>query len=198
MAVPTARRSPTAPTSARSRRRAPATVAVAVAALATTALLGGCGFETRQQAAAVVNGQVISESDVRETADQLKAAKLTTKEEIVVTGLIAAPLLTQAQAGAGGFAPDEAYASTIAQISNPTEATKAFVYTAVMLQNQKLSPAVESKYAAAVKKADVSVNPKFGAFRSGQAPVFFQLGAASPNWIKPNTAQPAATAPVAP
>lgn len=174
-------------------------VLVAVGVLAAAALLGGCGFETRQQAAAVVNGQVINESDVRVTADQLKAAKLTTKENIVVTGLIAAPLLRQAQAGAGGYAPDEAYATTIAAIARPTEATKAFVYAAVMLQNQKLPPAVVSKYEAAVKTADVSVNPKFGAFTaSAQGPVFFQLGQASPNWIKSSPAQPEAAVPVAP
>lgn len=164
--------------------------------LAAVTLLGGCGFETRQQAAAVVNGQVIHEDDVQETANQLKAAKFTTEENIVVTGLIAAPLLDDALASTGGFQPDAAYASTIAAISDPTETTKAFVFAAVTLQEQQLAPAVEAKYQAAVKSADVSVNPKFGTFTLTAGPVFFALGSASPSWIKPSGA--AGTAPTTP
>lgn len=173
--------------------------ATAALGLAASALLGGCGFETRQQAAAVVNGHVIHEADVQETANQLKAAKFTTAESIVVTGLIAAPLLTDALASTGGFQPDAAYASAIAAISDPTETTKSFVFAAVMLQGKPLAPAVEAKYQKAVENADVSVNPKFGVFTTTAAPVFFALGAASPSWIKPSIAtSPAATTPAVP
>lgn len=179
--------------SARPVRRLAATAALLLAA---STLLGGCGFETRQQGAAVVNGQVIAEADVQETANQLKAAKFQTAESIVVTGLIAAPLLKDALASTGGFQPDPAYAATIAAISDPTESTKAFVFAAVTLQGQPLPPAVEAKYQAAVKNADVSVNPKFGAFTTTAGPVFFALDAASPSWIKPSAAT--ATAPATP
>ncbi|MEO5744961.1 MAG: hypothetical protein ABIQ53_10290 [Terracoccus sp.] len=164
--------------------------------LTASALLGGCGFQTRQQAAAVVNGNVIHEADVQETANQLKAAKFTTEESIVVTGLIAAPLLDDALASTGGRQPDASYASAIAAISNPTETTKAFVFAATMLQQERMPPAIQAKYAAAVKSADVSVNPKFGSFVTTAGPVFFALGPAAPSWIKPSAAtSPAPTNP---
>lgn len=169
--------------SARPVRRLAAT---AVLGLTASALLGGCGFETRQQAAAVVNGHVIHEADVQETANQLKAAKFNTQESIVVTGLIAAPLLDEALASTGGFQPDASYASAIAAISNPTETTKAFVFAATVLQQEQIPPAVAAKYAAAVKNADVSVNPKFGSFVKTAGPVFFAIGPANPSWIKPS------------
>ncbi|MEO6999856.1 MAG: hypothetical protein ABI112_17410 [Terracoccus sp.] len=173
--------------------------ATAALGLVASTLLGGCGFETRQQAAAVVNGQVIHEADVQATANQLKAAKFTTAESIVVTGLIAAPLLKDALASAGGFQPDASYASAIAAIPNPTETTKSFVFAAVTLQGQPLPPAVEAKYQKAVKTADVSVNPKFGAFTPTAGPVFFAIGPANPSWIKPSDASsPAPTTPAAP
>ncbi len=171
--------------SARPVRRLAVTAALGLTA---STLLGGCGFETRQQAAAVVNGHVIHEADVQETANQLKAAKFNTEESIVVTGLIAAPLLDDALASTGGFQPDASYASAIAAISNPTETTKAFVFAATVLQQQQIPPAVEAKYAAAVKSADVSVNPKFGSFVTTAGPVFFALGPATPSWIKPSAA----------
>ena len=44
---------------ARSAQSAKRAAVVGVAALGAVSLLGGCGFETRQQAAAVVNGEVI-------------------------------------------------------------------------------------------------------------------------------------------
>ena len=174
--------------SAQSARPVRRVAVTATLGLAAVTLLGGCGFETRQQAAAVVNGHVIHEADVQETANQLKAAKFNTEENIVVTGLIAAPLLDDALASTGGFQPDAGYASAIAAISDPTETTKAFVFAATVLQQQQLPAGVEAKYEKAVKSADVSVNPKFGAFTTTAGPVFFALGPASPSWIKPSDA----------
>lgn len=173
--------------------------ATAALGLAASTLLGGCGFETRQQGAAVVNGHVIQEADVQATANQLKAAKFNTEESIVVTGLIAAPLLDEALASTGGFQPDAAYASAIAAIPNPTDTTKQFVMAATVLQQQQLPAGVEAKYEKAVKSADVSVNPKFGTFTTTAGPVFFALSPANPSWIKPGdapTAEP--TTPAAP
>ena len=66
--------------------------AALVAGASAVTLLGGCGFATRQQAAAVVNGHVIAEANVQETHDQLQAAKLDFSEDAIVMGLIAGPL----------------------------------------------------------------------------------------------------------
>ena len=158
---------------------------VGVAALGAVSLLGGCGFETRQQAAAVVNGQVINEADVRETHDQLKAAKLDFAENIVVTALVAAPLLKDAVASSGSWKPDETYASVISSIPGATDTTKEFVEAVALIQSQKMTPADVAAYRAGLRQADISVNPKYGAIvPSDQGPVYFTLGQQTPNWVK--------------
>ena len=157
--------------SAQSAKRA---AVVGVAALGAVSLLGGCGFETRQQAAAVVNGKVIHESDVRETFDQLKAAKLDFAENIVVTALVAAPLLKDAVATSGSWKPDATYASVISSIPDATDTTKEFVAAVALIQSQKMTPADVAAYRADLKKADITVNPKYGSVvQSDQGPVYF-------------------------
>ena len=161
---------------------------VGVAALGAVSLLGGCGFETRQQAAAVVNGKVIHESDVRETFDQLKAAKLDFAENIVVTALVAAPLLKDAVATSGSWKPDATYASVISSIPGATDTTKEFVAAVALIQSQKMTPADVAAYRADLQKADITVNPKYGSVvKSDQGPVYFTLGQQTPNWVKPET-----------
>jgi hypothetical protein len=161
---------------------------IGIAALGAVSLLGGCGFETRQQAAAVVNGEVIHESDVRETYEQLKAAKLDFAENIVVTALVAAPLLKDAVSASGSWKPDETYASVIASIPDATDTTKEFVEAVALIQSQKMTPADVAAYRAGLKKADISVNPKYGSVvQSDQAPVYFSIGQQTPNWVKPGT-----------
>jgi hypothetical protein len=169
---------------------------VGVAALGAVSLLGGCGFETRQQAAAVVNGQVIHDADVRQTYDQLKAAKLDFAENVVVTALVAAPLLKDAVAKSGSWKPDETYASVISSIPGATDTTKQFVEAVALIQSQRMTPADVAAYRADLKKADISVNPRYGSVvRSEEGPVYFTIGQQTPNWVKPsaNTA-PATTA----
>jgi hypothetical protein len=173
---------------------------VGVAALGAVSLLGGCGFETRQQAAAVVNGEVIHESDVRQTYDQLKAAKLDFAENIVVTALVAAPLLKSVVDRSGSWKPDETYASVISSIPDATETTKEFVAAVALIQSQKMTPADVAAYRADLKKADISVNPKYGSVvQSAQGPVYFTIGQQTPNWVKPDAnAAPSAAPTTAP
>jgi hypothetical protein len=170
---------------------------VGVATLGAVSLLGGCGFETRQQAAAVVNGEVIHESDVRETFDQLKAAKLDFAENIVVTALVAAPLLKDAVATSGSWKPDATYASVISSIPGATDTTKEFVSAVALIQSQKMTPADVAAYRADLQKADITVNPKYGSVvKSDQGPVYFTIGQQTPNWVKP-AANPAPATPSA-
>lgn len=178
--------------SAQSAKRA---AVVGVATLGAVSLLGGCGFETRQQAAAVVNGKVIHESDVRETFDQLKAAKLDFAENIVVTALVAAPLLKDAVATSGSWKPDATYASVISSIPGATDTTKEFVAAVALIQSQKMTPADVAAYRADLQKAHITVNPKYGSVvKSDQGPVYFTLGQQTPNWVKP-AANPAPATP---
>jgi hypothetical protein len=180
---------------ARSAQPAKRVAVVGVAALGAMALLGGCGFETRQQAAAVVNGEVIHEADVRKTFDQLKAAKLNFAENIVVTALVAAPLLKDAVAQSGSWKPDQTYASVISSIPDATDTTKEFVEAVALIQSQKMTPADVAAYRADLKKADITVNPRYGSVvPSEEGPVYFTIGQQTPNWVKPATNTAPATA----
>lgn len=162
-----------------------------VAALSVAALLGGCGFTTRQQAAAIVNGEVIHEAEVRETTEQLQAAKLNFSEDIVVTALIAAPLLEKQLAQSGSWKPDATYASVVAAIPNATETTKEFIRAVAAIDSGAMTEADVAGYRQALDDASISVNPKYGKVQKGnEPPVFFRLGASTPNWIElPDTSK---------
>jgi len=164
------------------------------------ALLGGCGFETRQSAAAVVNGETITQADVRTTYEQLQAAKYDFTENVVLTALIAAPLLQEAVSPGGGWKPDATYAQVMTTIPDATESTKDFVAAVSLIQSQTMTPAQVEAYRADLGKADISVNPRFGeVIPSQEGPVYFSIGLTTPNWIKPiATPAPTATAPAAP
>jgi hypothetical protein len=162
--------------------------AALVAGASAVTLLGGCGFATRQQAAAVVNGHVISEADVQASHDQLQAAKLDFSEDAIVMGLIAGPLLNEAMQTSGGWKPDETYAAVLATIPNPTQTTKDFVAAAALVNSQTMTPAEVSAYRKALHNADISLNPRFGTVKKvDQGPVYFTFGTADPDWIKPQS-----------
>jgi len=180
--------------SARSGRSARRLASAAIAGVTAVGLLGACGFETRQQAAAVVNGEVIHEADVQTTYDQLQEAKLDFSESIVVTALIAAPLLEEAVSKTGSWKPDETYAAVIATIPDATDTTKEFVEAVALIQSQRMTAADVAAYRANLDKADISVNPKFGqVVKSNEGPVYFTLGPATPNWVVSPTAATAAS-----
>lgn len=169
--------------SARPARRLAVT---AVAGLSAVALLAGCGMQTRQQAAAVVNGSVIDQSEVRRTAEQLAAANLKFPEAIVVTALIAAPLLKEQVDKSGSWKPDETYATVLAAIPDATPTTKEFVSAVALLDSGRMTPADVAGYRQSLQKAKITLNPKYGALRpSTQGPVYFTLGPDQPNWVKP-------------
>ncbi len=131
---------------------------------------------------------MIHESDVRQTFDQLKAAKLDFAENIVVTALVAAPLLKETVEKSGSWKPDETYASVISSIPDATATTKEFVAAVALIQSQKMTPADVAAYRADLKKADISVNPKYGqVIQSSEGPVYFTIGQTTPNWVKPET-----------
>jgi hypothetical protein len=175
--------------STRTGRSARRLVTVTVAAVTAIALLGGCGFSTRQQAAAIVNGQSINMADVSKTHQQLTDAKLDFSEPIVLTALIAAPLLQAAVAKSGSWKPDETYASVIATIPDATDTTKQFVEAVALIQSQKMTQADIAAYRQNLNDADISVNPRFGeVIKSNEGPVYFTLGQTTPKWVVPSTA----------
>lgn len=156
-----------------------------VAGISVVALLGGCGFSTRQQAAAIVNGSVIHQDEVRETTEQLQAAKLDFSENIVVTALIAAPLLKAQVDKSGSWKPDATYAAVVAAIPNATETTKEFVRAVALIDSGAMTQADVAGYRKALDEASITVNPKYGKVEKvNEPPVFFRLGASTPNWIQ--------------
>ena len=180
--------------SARSARPPRRLAAALVAGATAVAFLGGCGFQTRQQAAAVVNGEVISQDDVQATYEQLQTARYDFTENVVLTALIAAPLLESAVAPSGGWKPDATYAQVMTAIPDATQSTKDFVAAVSLIQAQTMTPAEMEAYRADLQKAEISVNPRFGEIvPSDEGPVYFSIGQSTPNWIKPVSAP--ATAP---
>ena len=166
---------------ARSSKRV---AAAALVVLGAVTLLAGCGFETRQQGAAVVNGEVIHEDQVEETAQQLHEAKFNFPENIVVTALVASPLLQNALSDSGGWQPDATAASAIAAIPDATDTTKEFINTVALLQSGQLTEKNLARYRENLEKATITVNPRFGQLvRSEEPPVFFTIGQQRPNWI---------------
>jgi len=166
---------------ARSPRRIAATALVGLTAVT---LLAGCGFEARQQGAAVVNGQVIHEDEVEETAQQLRDAKFDFPENIVVTALVAAPLLEDAISESKSWEPDATYASAIAAMPGATETTKEFVSAVALIQSGMMTDQDVQRYRDNLAKADITINPRYGELlRSEQGPVFFTIGQKQPNWI---------------
>ena len=166
---------------ARSSKRV---AAAALVVLGAVTLLAGCGFETRQQGAAVVNGEEIHSDAVEETARQLREAKFDFPENIVVTALVASPLLQDAVNESGGWQPDATAASAIAAIPDATDTTKEFINTVAMLQSAQMTEEDLARYRENLDKATITVNPRYGAIvRSEQPPVFFTVGQQRPNWI---------------
>ena len=139
--------------------------------------------------------EVISQSDVQTTYEQLQAARYDFTENVVLTALIAAPLLDSAVAPSGGWKPDATYAQVLTTIPDATQPTKDFIAAVSLIQAQTMTPAQVEAYRTDLEKADISVNPRFGeVVPSDQGPVYFSIGPSSPNWIKPSatSAAPAA------
>ena len=154
----------------------------AVAGATAVALLSGCGMQTRQQAAAIVNGTVIHQDEVRQAATQL--SPLGFNEQGVVLALIAAPLLMAQVEKSGSWQPDTTYASLLARISDPTPATKETLAAAALIESARMTEADVAGYRAALKDARITVSPRFGTVKkSDTGPLYFSLGASSPNWI---------------
>ncbi|HET8987302.1 MAG TPA: hypothetical protein VFN43_02235 [Humibacillus sp.] len=134
----------------------------------------------------MVNGTVVSQDDVQTTYDQLQAAKYDFTENLVLNVLVAKPLIESVVGPSTGWKPDPTYASVLTTIPDPTQATKDFVATVTLLQSETMTPAQVQTYRADLKKADISVNPRFGeVVHADQAPLYFSIGESTPNWIKP-------------
>ncbi len=144
------------------RTRRAATAAAIV--LAATLGVSGCGGQD-PNAAAVVNGQVISERAVEEVTRDLAplnaAGQDITKESVLIV-LVLRPLVMEAAQRAGTMVSEsEARTALGAGIAHPSPATVEFAQTSLL--SRRLPQDELAKVADAFKTASVTVNPRYGA-----------------------------------
>lgn len=160
-------------------------------ALAGILALSACSGTTSAETAAVVDGRVITEEQVREATAEINEAfnpqePLTAAQ--ILTLLIRAPYVNDAAAQAGQ-AQSESAARALPQLAGlsggPSDATVEILRAEASLQavDTPGRQALTQKFA----ELDMEINPRYGRFDPSQA----SLVATSPNWLVP--AAPAAS-----
>lgn len=145
--------------------------------LGATLVLSSCGTQ-QAGTAATVDGTIISEKDVQAVAAELAptAPAAPRIPSIVLRNLILEPYV---MAAAGNTAPDDAEVrKAIAQVANPSALALDVVRTNLAIQS--LSDESKTSILAKLRKAKISVNPRYGVFDLDQVEV---IPIAS-NWVK--------------
>jgi hypothetical protein len=153
--------------------RGPLVAAAAALALTVT----GCATA---DTAAVVNGEVISESDAQQAAREINEAfkpEQPLDTQGAVSSLIAAPVINGVAERVGKAESEATARSAMPDLSEPSQATIDLVRANFALQ--KMSETERAEVIADLKKADITINPRYGAFDRDSGS--FEL--ARPNWI---------------
>jgi hypothetical protein len=153
---------------------------LAAVALATALAVSGCGTAGT---AAVVNGQVISESEAQQAAREINEAfspETPLDTPGAVSSLITAPIINDVSKRAGKAESDSSARSAMPNISEPSQATLDLVKANFALQ--KLSDQEKQQVLTDLAKADITINPRYGAFDRDSAS--FEMPAR--NWLKPS------------
>jgi hypothetical protein len=166
------------------KTRTSRTAFAAVVLLGASLGLSACGAQ-QAGAAAIVNGNTISDKDVQTTClqlDTLATAQQQVSPRLVLLNLILAPfVLAEADRTHKGV-PDAQARKAIAKVANPSPATIDFVR--MQLAIPSLSQASKNSILTKLAKANITVNPRYGTLDAKQA----ALTPTSPNWIKAGTA----------
>lgn len=163
-------------------------------ALAGILALSACSGTTSAETAAVVDGRVITEQEVREATSQINKAfnpqqPLTAAQTLTL--LIRAPYINEAAAAAGRAQSESAARAALKDLpEEPADSTVEILQAEASLQqvDDAGRQALTQKFA----EVDMKINPRYGRFDPQQA----SLVATSPNWLVP--AAPAASAPAQP
>ena len=144
-------------------------------ALAGVLALSACSGTSSAETAAVVDGRVITEQQVRVATEQINAAfkpeqPLTAAQTLTL--LIRAPYINKAAADAG-LAQSESAARAAPQFKNLTESPDEATVEVDDAGRQKLTQV----FAA----LDMTINPRYGTFDPEQAAIVGDR----PNWIVP-------------
>lgn len=187
---------------------------VAVLAAGAALVMAGCGGPAGPDRAAVVDGQVISETALNTTQSQLNSLepspfpeKLTPQKTL--TYLIQAPTLIETL-DKKGVVVSESVARKLAQqlkVQDPSEGTVAVIQSlagqSTAANSGQWTKADDDALAESLSTQGVAVNPRYGTF-DPKAPCPTSAGTASPDpscfrpavtltapeWVKPVNAAP--------
>lgn len=163
-------------------------------ALAGILALSACSGSTSAETAAVVDGRVITEQEVREATSQINKAfnpqqPLTAAQTLTL--LIRAPYINEAAAAAGRAQSESAARAALKDFpETPADSTVEILQAEASLQ--QVDDAGRQELTKKFAEIDMKINPRYGRFDPQQA----SLVATSPNWLVP--AAPAASAPTQP
>lgn len=154
--------------------RGPLAAVVIAAALSVS----GCGTA---DTAAVVNGQVISETEAQRAAREINEAfspQTPLDTPGAVSSLIAAPIINEVASKVGKAESDSSARAAMPNISDPSQASLDLVKANFALQ--KLSDQEKQQVLEQLKKADIKINPRYGSFDPDTA----SFEAPARNWLK--------------
>jgi hypothetical protein len=164
--------------------------AFVASAVAGVLAVSGCATA---DTAAVVNGHRITEQEVQEATTQITEAypDSTLNAANALSSLVMAGFINQVADENGKGLSDSAAKAAITEIADPSPATLELVKSS--LSSQQLTTVEQGKVVEMARKAQVSMNPRYGTFDAKQV----RFDASKPNWIKaePVPAQPAPTTP---
>ena len=152
-------------------------------ALAGVLALSACSGTSSAQTAAVVDGRVITEQQVREATEQINAAfkpeqPLTAAQALTL--LIRAPYINKAAADAGRAQSESAARAAFKDYQGtPSDATVEVLQAEASLQ--QIDDAGRQKLTKEFAALDMTINPRYGTFDPAQAAVVGE----QPNWLVP-------------
>ena len=149
---------------------------LAAVALAAALSVSGC---STADTAAIVNGQVISESEAQQAAREINEAFAAdpARHSGRRQPLIAAPIINGVAESVGKAESDSSARSAMPNLSEPTQATLDLVKANFALQ--KLTDQEKQLVVEELKKAEITINPRYGAFDRDSA----TFEAPSRNWL---------------
>lgn len=152
-------------------------------ALAGILALSACAGPTSAETAAVVDGRVITEQEVREATSQINRAfnpqqPLTAAQTLTL--LIRAPYINEAAAAAGRAQSESAARAALKDFpETPADSTVEILQAEASLQ--QVDDAGRQELTEKFAELDMQINPRYGTFDPAQA----ALVADRPNWLVP-------------
>ena len=166
---------PTAPPATKGHRVKAVRASATALALAGVLAISACAGTTSAETAAVVEGRVITEQQVRDATDQLNEA-FTPEQPFtasqILTLLVRAPYVTAAAAEAGR-AQSESVARAVPELQKlgepPAEATLEILQAEASLQ--QVDDAGRQALGKKFADIDMTINPRYGTFDPARSEV---------------------------